>query len=683
MRPWFAPQSLFICMNVCVLLLLSATANIAHAESKHLAFVPQHEQVSYLRVSPTNPDKFDLWVYDIASQQERIILQDIATDYHWSPDGTRLLVNMNERLFLLNMQAETPLLEALTASDESASQAQFSPRGTYVSFIVDQRLQRIHVNTRERQSYPLPVQRYWWSPDEAYLAVTHTQADTLSQQLALHLVQANTGTITAVPEPPATENRSGYLRALNWLPDGERFTYEWLDRNQQSLDLWLLDYQPQAKANAEASAFNRTLLLTETSPTWVNSEHNLHLLSDGKHFIWTSARSGYNHIYLYRLDGKLIRQISSGNWDVEQVHGADNTTGVVYFSAREKSPLELHLYRASLSTGNPSQPTRISAPDGEHKIAFDARLRNYIDYFSSPSKPPQISLHGPTGQRIQWLQQASAPATAPQSEFGQVQAANGVDLHYRLIKPADFVSQQRYPVIVRLHGGPESQQVTQSWHDAMDQYFVAQGYLVFHLDNRGTAGRGYDFAHSIYQNLGTLELNDQRQGVQFLQQLDYVAADSILLLSDPAQGYLTLASWLQDDAPYAAVVSFNPVVDWLQQPQIQRERYLGRSPEQPRATAPENDSAIDVYRRANLTTRLAALDPEQLQQRVPLLLVYTERQDRIASQQQTLLQQLQSRGVQFQHMWYPHAHTNNASDDAPLRQHQLELITEFFKRAGH
>lgn len=657
---------------------------------RKIQFVPKAEQVSYLRGSAEQPDFHSLWVYDIPTATHKLLVsadtnQKVVAAYRWSDDGRRVLVLFDGKLHLLDTKSETAELRQLTNADYQVREARFSPRGDMISFVHKHNFYTVKVasgkvtqhtfsNTSEQRyasadmiaSTELGRDRgYWWSPDQKFVALTKTNSSGTEVELGILEVASNT-----LRGLPLAGGSSGYLISVDWLPDSQRLSYQWQARNQQQLDLWLA---PVASAFAESNedGFERQrLLVKETSPTWINLHQDLYFLNDNKHFIWSSERSGFKHIYLYRLDGKLIRQLTSGDWSVDKVSGVDEATGVVYFTANEKSILERHLYRSNLNNSNTSQPTRLTAPDGYHRVHFDEQMHSFIDYFSSPTQPPQVSIHGPTGQRIAWLHENKVTTGHPLArfadswqppEFGTLEAADGSLLFYQLVKPPAFNPQRQYPVIMQIAGKPGKQQVLKQWGDHFPQYLAQQGYLVFTLDSRSSGSQGNELESGLYKNLASQETSDHSAGVRFLQQQDYVDSSRIGLMSTNYGGFVGLQLWLQNDSPFAAVAAGNPITDWRQHNQHLAERYLGH---------PMNNS--QVYANNSVLDGFSALTAEQTAERPSLLLHYRLDERTIASKQSTdLLKLLQQRGVMFEMMAYPEF-------DSAAELHQLRLLEQFF-----
>ncbi|MBZ0088821.1 MAG: DPP IV N-terminal domain-containing protein, partial [Thermoanaerobaculia bacterium] len=484
------------------------------------------------------------------ARRERQRIADLSgiVDYHWAPDSRRLLFPLGGQLYLYDLG--TPELGArrLTTGEGFATDPKVSPRGGFVSFVrgrdlwvvdlAEGREQRLTFDGSESVGNGVAEfvadeemgrhTGYWWAPDDSALAYARVdeagvavqrrfeihaeRTDVIEQrypsageanaEVQLWVVKVGqslprpyvasadgTSMTHAEPRPPAPtridlgDNRDIYLARVDWI-DAERLSFQRQSRDQRRLDL--------VRVNLATGAY-RTLL-TERSKTWVELHDNLRFLS-GERILWSSERSGFQHLYLYDGNGGLLRQLTSGEWMVEAVLGVDESTGRVYFSATRESPLERHVYAVPLE-GGPVE--RLSQSAGWHDATFSDNAAVFVDVWSDPLTPPQTRLHRADGSGLAVLVENRIEPGHPYQpfqaahrtpEFGTLQASDGQELHYSLIKPADFDASRRYPVVVYVYGGPAAQTVTRGWPGRGDHYFnqylAQQGFVVFSLDNRG------------------------------------------------------------------------------------------------------------------------------------------------------------------------------------------------------
>ncbi|MDN7136617.1 S9 family peptidase [Pseudidiomarina sp. 1ASP75-14] len=705
-----------------------APANLKFSpDGAHIAYLrasPDQPQVNDLWVYDVRQQEHRLLVASSAlvadptqmsaaerARRERMrIRKSGIVDYQWSPSGEQLLIPIAGQLYLVTPAAAAAeqsaelQVQQLTRETMNATDARFSPQGNFVSFVhagalysielAGSELRQISGSGSATLSYGVAefvaqeemkrMTGYWWSPDEASIAFT--RVDTSGVDLdartdvyadRTELVQQRypfTGSANAevdlglydrsgddvrwlgLPE----RHREGYLARVNWLPDSSQVSYQWQTRNQQQLTLYL---QPRSTKDA-------TAVLTETSTSWINLHHDLVFLDDSRHFIWASERSGFKHLYLYRTDGSLIRQLTSGDWQVDSISAVDDTTGFIYFTGRKSSPLERHLYRASMTTASPGQPVQLSQRKGMHTVTFAGDQRSYIDSFSSSTQPPQVSLHGPTGERVAWLHQNIIDEKHPLSsylanwsypEFGQLRSSDNQTLYYQLTKPTHMVDNQTYPVIVMVYGGPRAQRVTNSWGDYFSQYLAQRGFVVFKLDNRGSGNRGKAFEQVIYRNLAQAEVQDQVIGAEFLQSLPYVDDDRIGVFGHSYGGYMALHLILRHPQHFQAAVAGAPVTDWRLYDTHYTERYMGTPQDNP-----------EGYRAADVLTYA-----EQLEQ--PLLIYHGMADDNVLyTHTAKLSYALQQAMLPFELMAYPGKQHGLRGRETSI--HRYRLIADFFAR---
>src|SRR5712664_698062 len=325
-----------------------------------------------------------------------------------------------------------------------------------------------------------------------------------------------------------------YIPRVNWLTDSKHLAIQRLNRTQTALDLLI----------ADTTTGKRRAALSENDPNWINVSDDLYFLKDGKRFLWSSERSGYRHLYLYDLEGKQLAQITKGEWEVSAVDAVDEGKGLVYFTGTAKSPMERHLYRVSLDG---SAISRITIHNGTHGVNMAPDASAFADTYSDVVTPPRQDVARADGSLLRVINEnkvaelADYHLSAPQ--FLSVKAHDGMALNAVMIKPLDFDESKKYPVLVFTYGGPHAQVVLNAWggNTALwNQSMAQKGYIIFSLDNRGSAGRGHLFEEPIHYNLGAVELADQREGVAYLKSLPFVDGDRIGIWGWSYGGTMTL-----------------------------------------------------------------------------------------------------------------------------------------------
>ncbi len=372
------------------------------------------------------------------------------------------------------------------------------------------------------------------------------------------------------------EPKEQYLTNVSWSPD-EKFIYiSVLNRGQNHLKL--------NKYDANTGDFVKTLF-EEKNDKYVEPEHHLAFLNNTtNNFIFFSERDGYNHMYLYNTDGKMLKQLTKGNWLVLDIIKISNDDKFIYFNATKDSPLETRAYKLNMTDG---KITTISTQAGTHNLVKIGK--NYIiDSYSSTKEPRVYNIVDKNGKVIKNLLTAENPLT--EYDLGEMTistiktADKKTDLYYRLITPPNFDKSKKYPAIVYVYGGPHAQMITNSWLGGarMWLYYMAQkGYVIMTVDNRGSANRGFEFESIIHRNVGVNEIEDQMQGIELLKTLGYVDMNKIGADGWSYGGFMTTSLMLKHNDVFKVGVAGGPVIDWKYYEIMYGERYMDTPEENP------------------------------------------------------------------------------------------------------
>jgi dipeptidyl-peptidase-4 len=550
-------------------------------------------------------------------------------DYRWSPDGKTLLVPAEGDLFVVDASGAA---RPLTRTPEEEELAEFSPDGKRVSFVRKGDLYAIELasgrETRLTSSGSDTVlngrlgwvyeeelaQRssggYWWSPDSravAFLQLDESRVPSfpLVDFLPVHnAVRAQRYPKAGDPNPLVRvgvvglgkDGRPGPERLVSfssddvyvapnlaWSQDSRTLALSLLNRAQDELQLQLLRVPESATEGLPAP---RTAI-REHDASWVNVLGAPHFLKDGR-FLWLSERTGFAHLYLCEAAGSC-RPMTQGSFAVHDLLDVDERTGFAYFASNEADPRQRQLYRVRLDgTGR----ARVTAEGGTHKAeALSADARYFVDSWSAISSPPRLSVRSVDGRRSYSLgPDGPEPIQAyalGQSEWVDLEASDGTPLHGRLLKPPDFDASRRYPAILYVYGGPHAQDVEDAWTKLtpFEHLLVSRGFLLFCLDNRGTAARGHAFEAQVNRSLGRVELQDQLAGVEYLKGLPYVDGERLGVWGWSYGGFMTLYAATHAPGVFKAAVAGAPVTDWRFYDSIYTERYMGRPQDNPKGYA--------------------------------------------------------------------------------------------------
>src|SRR5690606_17625134 len=306
---------------------------------------------------------------------------------------------------------------------------------------------------------------------------------------------------------------------VTWTPDSSSVVFQAQNREQTFLDLH--------SASLEGKGRKR---FTETSPAWVGINGNPNYMKDGS-AVWQSERDGWSHLYYYDRDGKLIRRLTEGDWEVRSFHGVDETTGWVYFSGTKDSHIATNVYRVSLR-GGPIQ--RLTQGEGSHSANFNSAFTHFIHSWSDINTPTQYRLMRADGTLERVLDENKVDVLGQyklsEPEFMKVRTRDGFEMEAYMIRPPDFDPSKKYPVLQYTYAGPQAPQVRNGWGGTRymwHEMLAQKGYIVWVMDNGTASGKGMEATWPVYKNFGILEMRDIEDGVAFLKRQPYVAPDRI------------------------------------------------------------------------------------------------------------------------------------------------------------
>jgi dipeptidyl-peptidase-4 len=644
-------------------------------------------------------------------ERERTASYHGIVDYHWSPDGRRLLVPLGGELYLVEIaEAGEPVVRHLALGRKGFLDPQLSPRGRYLSYVWRQNLYVYDLRTGRQRALThdgggnvhngeaeFVAQEefdqssgYWWAPDDSSIVFKRVDESRVPLVHRLEIGAAGLESIELRYPAAGTSNaavRLGiatpdagapprwidlgkadvYLPRIEWLPDARQVAVERLARDQKTLDLLFVD----------ARSLRTRRILTETSATWLNVNKDLRFLQAPPGFVWGSEREGYHQLYLYDLEGRLQRALTHGDADVDEVLALDEAAHRLVFSSNRDRIEDLQLYTVDLADPG-AEPRRLSVEDGWHHATFGCpaggpagcQPRLYVDEWSDANTPPQVSVRTVQGERLAWIEANPLDATHPYepyladhvaAQFGSLPAEDGQALHWRLLPPAHLKAGQRYPVLLEFYGGPTAQYATNAWPRLrFDEYLAQHGIGVFTLDNRGTPRRGRRFADPIYGALGRVEAADQLAGVRWLAQQPWVDAAHVGVFGWSYGGYLSLMVLEKAAGAVAAGVSVAPVTDWRLYDTAYTERYLGTPQGNP-----------DGYRDSSVFAALSGL-------KSPLLLVHGMADDNVLFTNSTsLMAALQKQGTPFRLMTYPGG--KHGLSTPAMQKHAFHAIDAFLR----
>jgi dipeptidyl-peptidase-4 len=685
-------------------------------------WAPNGQRFAYLRADPSDGVK-ELWCVEVSSGKSRVVAragdiiageqsfsrEELAlrertrqtgsgiTTYQWFPNSADILVPLSGDLYSINVLTGKALEIARSPANEFDPKV--APDGKHVSYVRDGELfvKRLSDGS-ERQLTTGSTEKiknavsefvaqeemgrytgYWWSPDAqhiAYLQVDNSPVKVFHIPNFLapytdidHQEYPKAGEANAIVRlgviPAAGgdtqwlnlgEETDMYVARVDWLPDSKQLAVQIQSRNQDTLALMFFDVHTG----------RGRLVLREHNSRWVSLHDDLRFLPTRGEFLWSSERSGFNHLYLYRMDGTLVRQVTNGAWDVVDVLGVDHKAGIIYFSSTAASPVERHVYSVKLDG---SSFKRLTTASGVHEAKLSPAVTHMANIWSSLTRPPQLSLVSVDGKKATIVETNPTHEldryVLPAPEFLSVRSATGDDLNGFIIKPTHFDPSKRYPVILYVYGGPTSQIAFNKWgagggmaRAIWHRMMAERGYIVFGVDNRGTPARGRAFMNHVHKQLGVVEVEDQLAAAAFMKSLPYVDPDRIMIWGKSYGGYMTCLAMFREDSPFKLGISLAPVTDWRNYDTHYTERYMERPQENP-----------DGYRRSSPVHHAAKL-------RGKLLLVHGVVDDNVHFQDSMILaEELQKANIQFDFMAYPKS--THAFSGADVGTHLYNLLTRY------
>jgi dipeptidyl-peptidase 4 len=367
-----------------------------------------------------------------------------------------------------------------------------------------------------------------------------------------------------------------YLTNLTWTPDEKYIIIAELNRGQNDMNLNLYD--------ATSGAFVHTIL-NEKSTKWVEPEHEAFFPSaKTNNFIWISEKDGFNNLYYYNLEGRLIKKLTQNNFPTRTILGANAAGTTIYFMATGENPTNMLAYKVDLK----GKQTLISKDQGVHNVSFSTDGNWILDEFSNHLTPSKSILYDKSLKGKLLLESANKYADyfMGTADIQTIKSADGVtDLYTRVIKPSNFDPSKKYPVLVYVYGGPHAQLITNSYLDGANlwmYYMAEQGYLVFTLDNRGSDNRGVAFESAIHGRLGVHEIEDQILGINYLKSLPYVDANRLAVHGWSFGGFMTTSLMLRQPNTFKVGVAGGPVIDWKWYEIMYGERYMDTPEENPK-----------------------------------------------------------------------------------------------------
>ena len=618
-------------------------------------------------------------------------------NYDLNPAETAALINWSNDLFYYEFDSDRVI--RLTSGPEEEVGEGFSPDGKMVSFVRGNNLyvEDLSMQRRERALTSDGGEKilngrldwvyqeelygrgnfgaYWWSPDSTSIAFLRFDENPVPEFTVVdHIPYDQNLEVTNYPKAgdPNPIVKLGVVSAAGgdirwvdtykyqpadllisrvaWTPDSKTVVYQAQNREQTFLDVNF----------AGARDGKSTNVIHEISKAWVAINENPIWLKDGT-FIWASERNGWEHLYQYSADGKLLRQITDGKWEIRSIEGVDEANGYIYFTAMKDNPIAPNGYRVKLDgTGL----TRLTTTEGSHRVDLSPAHNYFVDVWSDLNTPSQVRLYDASGKLVRVISENKVDALKQYklgaAELLQVKTRDGFVMEAMMIKPPDFNPNKKYPVMSFTYSGPHAPQVRNAWGSQaymFHQLLAQKGYIIWVCDNRTASGKGMEATWPVYKNFGELELRDLEDGLTWLKSQSYVDGSRIGIWGWSYGGFMTSYALTHSES-FKMGIAGGTVADWRDYDSVYTERYMG---------TPQNNP--EGYK--NSSPRNAAKNLHG-----KLLLIHGAIDDNVhMANTMQFIYELQKAGKQFQLMLYPKS--RHGVTDPLLVKHMRQMMLDF------
>lgn len=528
------------------------------------------------------------YVYDAKTGKTSLLSKWQVQEPTFSPDGTKIAFGYQNNLYVKNLQ--TGDIKQITMDGEKNKiingitdwvyEEEFSFVRAFDWSADGRTIAYIRFDESEVPEFSMDIYGTGLYPTEEVFK--YPKAGENNAKVSLHLYHLDTDGTDAVA---VSAYHNYYIPRIKWTHDPNVLSVQLTNRHQNVLDLVFVD----------ASNNTSRLVHQETDTAYVDVTDDLTFLNDNS-FIWTSEKSGWNHIYHYDKNGKLIKQITDGNWDVTSFYGFDPSTGRVFYQSTENGNINRDVYSITNTGKNKVRLTQLT---GSNSAAFSADYSYFINTFSNAETPYTFTLHdGLTGKPLREIRNNNELKNTLEDfkmspkEFSTI-SINGEELNMYTIKPANFDPNKEYPLFMYQYSGPGSQSVANRWNGANDywhQMLAQKGIIVVCVDGRGTGYKGRDFKKMTQKELGKYEVEDQIAVAETLGKLSYIDKDRIGIWGWSYGGFMSSNCLFQGADTFSMAIAVAPVTSWRFYDTIYTERYMTTPQENP--TGYDNNSPL-------------------------------------------------------------------------------------------
>ncbi|NSW44344.1 MAG: S9 family peptidase [Bacteroidales bacterium] len=595
------------------------------------------------------------YIYNIQNKELKLINENKVQEATLSPSGQKVAYVFKNNLYIKDLQinSETAITidgqknkiingipDWVYEEEFSFSKAfEWSPDDNYIAYL--------KFDESQVKEFSIPMYKGLYPEEYKY---KYPKAGEKNSLISLHIYQVKNQKNIVVQ----LENDSDfYIPRIYWTKIPNTLMALKLNRLQNTMKLFLINAE-----NGQSQC-----IYTEQNNTYIELPEII-FAKDGKSFFITSDKDGFNHIYQYDINGKLLKQVTSGKWDVTQLNGYDDVKQIVYYTSAETSPMQRNVYSINIKTG---EKKRLTLNDGTNEAIFNSTFTYFINEFSNTETPSIYTLCDNTGKTIRVLEDNGALksklqlANLSKKEFIVLKTSEGIELNAWILKPQKMEANKKYPVMFCIYGGPGSQEVLDKWdYNALwYQHLASQGVIVVAVDNRGTGARGAEFRKCTYKNLGKYEAIDQIEAAKALSKLSYIDSTRIGIWGWSFGGYLSTLCLEKGSQQFKLAIAVAPVTNWRYYDSIYTERYNGLP--QDNATGYDDNSPI------NHTKKIKG----------KYLLIHGTADDNVHFQNSVeLIKKLVENNKDFQTMYYPNSN-HGIYTGKNTRYHLFSKMTKF------
>ncbi|WP_243472975.1 S9 family peptidase [Winogradskyella sp. MH6] len=522
----------------------------------------------------------EYYVYDFKTKQLTKVADQLLQEPTLSPDGTKIAYGFENNLYVKDLKSgnvtqiafdgeKNKIINGIT---DWVYEEEFSFVRAFDWNADSNLIAFIRFDESEVPEFSMDV--YGSGLYQTQQVFKYPKAGEKNSKVSLHLYDLQTKKLQELKVDKAYEDF--YIPRLKWTNDANVLSAQYMNRHQNELDLWFIN----------TKTMDYDLVLEEKDDAYIDVTFNLTFLKDNS-FIWTSEKDGYNHIYHYDKNGKLINQVTDGDWEVTDYYGFNEKANTIYYQSTENGSINRDVYSVKLNGKNKN---RLTKTEGTNSASFSADFTYFINTHSSATTPYEYTLHdSKNGNLVKGIKdndklaQKVGDYVTSKKEFSTINV-NGNDLNMWMIKPADFDENKQYPLFMYQYSGPGSQQVANRWNGANDYWYqmlAQQGYIVVCIDGRGTGFKGADFKKVTQNELGKYEVEDQIEVAKKLGELPYIDASRIGIWGWSYGGFMSSNALFKGNDVFKMAIAVAPVTSWRFYDTIYTERYMTTPDENP------------------------------------------------------------------------------------------------------